>query len=162
MAYSQVHSVEHRVLDSYYWCVPYGPLCLYEFGPGVKNDKGSTALLYIAMALAHIINVHMDLHRLPARFTITYNINALACNCRQCTTPTYLCDVIKEYAPSRPLRSSLRQLCKEKKTRSNRAFAVCVYKLSNQLPLDLRCISTVESFISLRKPLRLTLLGRPI
>jgi hypothetical protein len=92
----------------------------------------------------------MDLHWVPIRYRINYKTNLLTYKCLKGTAPSYLCDLIEEYAPSRSLRSSNKHLLKEKlarsKTYGERAFSVCAPKLWNQLPLDLRCIDTIESF----------------
>ena len=63
--------------------------------------------------------------------------------------PIYLCELLEVYEPTRSLRSSSKNLLRERKARTKageRAFAVCGPKLWNQLPLSVRNCDSVSEF----------------
>jgi dsDNA-binding SOS-regulon protein len=100
----------------------------------------------------HITSVLKDLHWLPVSIRIKFKINLLTYKCLQGSAPSYLCDLLEEYNPSRTLRSSSMRLLKEKATRKtnktygHRAFSICAPKLWNSLPQELRFKDTVGAF----------------
>jgi dsDNA-binding SOS-regulon protein len=98
----------------------------------------------------HITPVLKDLHWLPITYRVEYKICLLTYKCLQGTAPSYLCELLEEYTPSRTLRSSNKGYLKEKKARcktyGHRAFSVCAPRLWNRLPVHIRCHDSLYGF----------------
>jgi hypothetical protein len=99
----------------------------------------------------HITPVLMNLHWLPVKLRIRYKINLLTFKCRNALAPSYLCDLIEEYKPTRSgLRSAGKDLLLEiegrTETYGERPFSVCAPKLWNVLPQSIRSIKTLDAF----------------
>ena len=100
----------------------------------------------------HITPVLKNLHWLPIRKRIQFKILLLVYKSRSGTAPSYLKEVLIDYAPSRTLRSTSKNLlCKPRtnmKTYGDRAFSACAPKLWNQLPSEIRAAESVAFFKS--------------
>jgi len=98
----------------------------------------------------HITPTLKNLHWLPFPYRIDYKINLMTFKCLHGVAPSYLCELIEEYVPTRSLRSSTKGYLKEKKARcktyGERAFSVCAPKLWNKLPQEVREKGTVDTF----------------
>jgi hypothetical protein len=93
-----------------------------------------------------------SLHWLPVAFRIEYKLLLLAYKCLHGLAPIYLSSLLQPYIPSRSLRSSEKELLKEPDFRTDchgkRAFSVCVPRLWNMLPIELKSCTSVDSFKS--------------
>ena len=99
----------------------------------------------------HATPLLRSLHWLPVRARIDYKIAYLCFQCLHSTSaPSYLCDLLEEYSPSRALRSqdafllSVPRHCLA--SFGKKAFSVYAPTLWNSLPLSLRSISTLSTF----------------
>ena len=104
----------------------------------------------------HITPVLAELHWLPVSFRIDFKILLLTFKALNGLAPSYLCDMVKPYVPTRTLRSAGRGLLKETDkvtlvSRGDRAFSVKAPKLWNSLPEELRLSTSLLSFKSLLK-----------
>ena len=91
----------------------------------------------------------IDLHWLPVKFRIEYKILLLVYKSIHGGGPMYLSSLLKEYHPTRSLRSSEKMLLCEPKTRrkyGDRAFSVAGPKLWNLLEDKARACKTVNAF----------------
>ena len=95
------------------------------------------------------------LHWLPVKYRIEYKMNLLTFKSLRGDAPVYLSDLLKEYVPSRLLRSASSGLLDESKTGKkkcgDRAFSVAAPRLWNSLPEDLRDIQELTPFKSALK-----------
>ena len=99
----------------------------------------------------HISPVLKKLHWLPIRKRIEFKILLLTWKALNGMAPKYLQDLVMPYTPARSLRSSHQHLLKTPKTRvacGERAFSAAAPSLWNNLPLNLRIISSLETFKS--------------
>ena len=91
-----------------------------------------------------------ELHWLPVKQRILYKALCMAHRCVSGTAPVYLSELVSLYVPQRSLRSTNQLLLQQpaSRTRSygDRAFAVAVPKLWNQLPMDMRLCDSYNSF----------------
>ena len=97
----------------------------------------------------HITPFLIKLHWLPVKFRIEYKILLQVYKCLCGGGPEYLMELLQEYCPARPLRSSNKWLLPEPKTKKkygDRAFSVAGPKLWNTLPDDLKNAPSVDSF----------------
>ena len=98
----------------------------------------------------HITLLFEYFHRLSIQQRIQYKINSLCYNCITGTAPSYLCDCLPHYTPSRTLRSASDTLSLQiPRTRlstvGSRAFSVLGPSTSNDLPLHLRQKPSLDS-----------------
>ena len=99
----------------------------------------------------HVTPILFDLHWLPVEQRIIYKICLLCYKALNGCTPSYLSDLIPNYVPNRTLRSSSDQriLSKPKthyKFYGERSFSFFGPSVWNDLPLDLRYSSSVNTF----------------
>ena len=103
----------------------------------------------------HISPVIKSLHWLPISKRIEYKILTLTYKCIHDQAPSYLKDLIKEYEPSRALRSASQHLLQVPVTRlksyGDRTFAKAAPLLWNQLPLQIRETDSLDAFKSMLK-----------
>ena len=95
-----------------------------------------------------------ELHWLPIRARITFNVATVVYCLRERRQPTYLADVISDDIPTRTLRSSTKTLLAEPSFWTNigrRSFRYVAAKTLTNLPDD---IKTVDSIILCRKGLK--------
>ena len=101
----------------------------------------------------HITPLFQSLHRLPIQQRIQYKINTLCYKCITGTAPSYLCDCLQLYTPSRTPRSASDTLSLQiprtrHSTVGSRAFSVFGPSTWNDLPLPLRQKPSLDSFKS--------------
>ena len=103
----------------------------------------------------HISPVIKSLHWLSISKRIELKILTLTYKCIHDQAPTYLKDLIKEYEPSRTLRSASRHLLEVPITRlksyGDRTFAKAAPSLWNELPLRIRESDSLDVFKSMLK-----------
>ena len=98
----------------------------------------------------HITPVCQYFHWLSIQQRIQYKINSLCYNCIMGTAPSYLCDCLQLYTPSRTLRSASDTLGLQiPRTRlstvGSHAFSVFGPSTWNDLPLHLRQKPSLDS-----------------
>ena len=99
----------------------------------------------------HISPVLKKLHWLPIRKRIEFKILILTWKAVNGLAPNYLQNLVMPYTPARSLRSSHQHLLKIPKTRvacGERAFSSAAPCLWNNLPFNLRIITSLETFKS--------------
>ncbi len=100
----------------------------------------------------HIRTALFDLHWLPVKQRISLKIMLLTFKCLIGKAPVYLRDMMERYMPNRPLRSSSALLLKvsrfKNKTLGARTFVYAAVSLWNSLPLEIRAIDNIETFVS--------------
>ena len=103
----------------------------------------------------HITPVLKSLHWLPIHLRIKFKILLLCYRVVHGLAPQYLCDLLMPYCQSRTLRSSSQSMLVIPKTRrktyGDRAFSCFAPTLWNELPKDLKCATSIDSFKSLLK-----------
>ena len=103
----------------------------------------------------HITPVLSDLHWLPVSYRIVFKILLLVFKSLNNLSPNYLADRLCYQSHSRNLRSTSKRLLEQPlsftKTNGDKAFSVCVPKLWNSLPLDLRKSPSLTGFKEARK-----------
>ena len=96
----------------------------------------------------HIMPALCNLHWLPVRARLEYKSALMTFKCLSGGAPQYLVDCVQLYSPSRSLRSSNKNLCKEVGTRKaigHTAFSVSGPQTWNSLPGNLRSLSVTEN-----------------
>jgi hypothetical protein len=91
-----------------------------------------------------------SLHWLPVQQRIKFKTLTIVYKTLNNLAPSYLCDLIEPYVPSRNLRSSHQNVLKVPFTNSSlvisRAFSVNGPRLWNELPGDVRSATSLDSF----------------
>ena len=80
----------------------------------------------------HVTPIRKHLHWLPIDYRIKYKILLTCFNCVHKTAPSYLCELIRMYEPSRYLRSGKKHLLHvpfRKGKFADKSFEVCAPKL---------------------------------
>jgi hypothetical protein len=80
-------------------------ICVYEYGRGVKSDW-RYRIVTLTRKQDHISPILYNLHSLPVEQRIVFKIILLTFKVLHNVAPSYLCDLVKSYVPSRSLRSS--------------------------------------------------------
>ena len=99
----------------------------------------------------HITPVLAELHWLPVQQCIQFKILVFVFKSLNQLAPTYLCELIKPYEPSRNLHSSSSSNLSIRIPKTNfgaRAFSIAGPTLWNNLPRDLKLLSTLSEFKS--------------
>ena len=103
----------------------------------------------------HITPTLISLHWLPVHYRIQYKLLLLTFKSQNNKAPVYLADLLEPYIPIRALRSDTQERLVQPKTRTkkygDRAFSTCGPKLWNELPQNIKCAETVDTFKSLLK-----------
>ena len=97
----------------------------------------------------HITLVLNALHWLPVQYRIQYKLLLLVFHSLHGSAPQYNCQLITRYNPSRCLRSSTSSLLVVPQTHNNlgdRAFSHAGLLLWNNLPLNIRNMSSIHKF----------------
>ena len=98
----------------------------------------------------HITPILETLHWLPVEERIEFKIAVLTYKCMQNVAPSYLCDLIKPYEPSRTLRSIDQKLLiiprTHTKTLGTKSFYFSAPTVWNSLPLEIRNSETTDIF----------------
>ena len=114
-------------------------------------------IVTLTKSSSHITPQLKDLHWLPVAQRVKFKVLLLVFKCQHNMAPPYLQDLIRPYKPSRALRSSGQFLLEvpftQQSSFGNRAFGVIGPRLWNELPLDLRTLSSVTTFKSKLKTL---------
>ena len=90
-----------------------------------------------------------ELHWLPIEHRITYKLVTLAHRIKSTGLPVYLRELLTDYEPARPLRSSSRNLLCQYKTKlvvASRGFRHSAAAARNNLPDNIRCINSLNNF----------------
>ena len=110
----------------------------------------SARLITYARKSDHITPILKELHWLPVKSRIEYKVLLLTYKCLNNMAPDYLSNMLEEYKPPRPLRSSAGNTLCVPKTRTkgygDRAFSVSAPRLWNALPMDIRSSRTLRKF----------------
>ena len=97
----------------------------------------------------HITPTLKKLHWLPIPQRITFKIALLTFKALSCHQPSYLCELIVPYQPTRHLRSADQRLLTVPDIKSSlgrRSFSFSAPSIWNSLPLSLRSCDSVSSF----------------
>ena len=97
----------------------------------------------------HITPVLHSLHWLPVEQRIKYKVLLFVFKSLHQSAPSYLCELISQYQPSRTLRSADQMsLCVPKSNTKygDRAFAICGPSFWNNLPVSLRQSQSIDAF----------------
>ena len=97
----------------------------------------------------HISPVLADIHWLPIRARITYEIATVVFKMREVKQPMYLAELIVDYKLARELRSTSRLALKEpcvKTTTGQRSFHFAAAKIWNGLPDHIRSFDSLDTF----------------
>ena len=100
----------------------------------------------------HITPTLAELHWLPVKQRIIFKMLLLTYKCLHGQAPVYLADLLTPHAPCRSLRSANMQRLEVPPTRlrtyGDRSFAAAAPRLWNDLPMEVKCAPTVETFKS--------------
>ena len=98
----------------------------------------------------HVTPLLYDLHWLPVKFRIVYKMCLIMYKISRDMAPAYLCELVKQYKPTRCLRSSSKSLYTVPSARvkafGDRAFAIAGPKTWNSLPEDLKVAENFDIF----------------
>jgi hypothetical protein len=124
---------------------------LYLIDQLQKIQNSAARLVLKARKRDHVTPLLRELHWLPVQQRINYKLSTLCFSFFSGTSPSYISDLLKPYAPSRQLRSSSddRILCIPRtrtKTYGQRTFSFCAATQWNSLPKHLRHSETVSTF----------------
>ena len=108
-------------------------------------------LIYRAKKTDHITPLLFQLHWLPIKFRIDYNIALLCFKCLNNTLLTYSKDLVQVYVPRRTLRSGtdnskFLKPVMDYKSYEEMSFSFYGPSVWNSLPVDLRKIENVDTF----------------
>ena len=95
-----------------------------------------------------------ELHWLPVRKRVHYNLLLITYKTLNDSAPEYLVNQLQDYCPTRALRSVDQNLLSVKKTRINigdRSFAVAAWVLWNALPYQIKKAKFIDFFKSMMK-----------
>ena len=113
-------------------------------------QNSAARLVVQASKFEHVTPVLLKLHWLPVRFRIMFKILLMVYKCLHDMAPPYLANVIKPRKTSRSLRSTTMEYLEEQRSRlvtyGDRSFSVAGPKLWNNLPLQIRKSSSIQSF----------------
>ena len=118
--------------------------------------KNNAARLIHRKRQGHVTQLLINLHWLPVEARIDYKICTLVFKCQNQSAPLYLQDLVIPYKPNRDnMRSATSHRMDPPKVKQKRAgersFLYAAAKLWNELPLDLRFCSSIDSFKSALK-----------
>ena len=98
----------------------------------------------------HFTPIMLKFHWIPLNYRIHFKTLLLVYKCLNGFAPTYLSELLHYHNSSRLLRSSSQNLLAVPKSRlktyGDRAFSVVAARLWNQLPLELRSVTSVDQF----------------
>ncbi len=102
----------------------------------------------------HISPVLRRLHWLPVKHRITFKVLLLTYKALHGLAPCYITELLQRYIPTRTLRSGSKALLTPVSSSTSygaRSFAVAAPALWNDIPLEIRNATSVESFKSMLK-----------
>ena len=113
-------------------------------------QSSAARLVVQASKFDHVTPVLIKLHWLPVCFRIMFKILLMVYKCLHDMAPPYLANVIKPRKTSRSLRFTTMEYLEEQRSRlviyGDRSFSVAGPKLWNNLPLQIRKSSSIQSF----------------
>lgn len=113
-------------------------------------QNSAARILTYTSSRQHITDVLHSLHWLPVQSRIVFKTLTLTYKAIHGIAPSYICDLVILYTPSRSLRSAdsftLQQPPCRLKSMGERAFSVAAPRLWNALPLTVRNAPTLASF----------------
>ena len=117
----------------------------------MQNIQNSAARLILGLSkFEHITPALQQLHWLPIRYRIQFNIMTIVYKAVHNAAPEYICDLIESKQSKYSLRSvngiNLRERRSHLKICGVRAFSVCAPKLWNSLPSEVRTSETIYLF----------------
>ena len=124
--------------------LPHSQLSLLQ-----KLQNSAARIVTLTRRTTHITPVLSSLHWLPVESRIVFKLLLLVFHCMHGSAPEYNINLLMPYNPPRRLRSSDSKLLtvpKTKKLWGDRSFAHAGPYLWNQLPQDIRYISSVNCF----------------
>ena len=108
--------------------------------------------LCVGISDDHITSILKELHWIPAQQRIIFKILLITYKALNDLAPIYISNLLNKYVPIRQLRSSSQYLLNvpssNLKTYGDRAFSVCAPKLWNDLPYEIKCSFSINSFKS--------------
>ena len=116
-----------------------------------RAQNAAARMLTRTRKFDHISPVLRNLHWLPIRQRIKYKLLLLTWKALHGMAPPYIQDLLKEYAPTRNLRSSSQHLLDSARTSTSygdRAFSAVAPALWNALPTDIRGNQSIDTFCS--------------
>ena len=114
-----------------------------------KLQNVAARIVTLTSRRKHITPVLQSLHWLPVHFRIVFKLLLLVFHCLHGSAPTYNINLLTYYNPPRRLRSSninLLVVPRSNKLWGDRSFAHAGPLLWNELPPNIRNISTVHDF----------------
>ena len=94
-------------------------------------------------------NLRRSLHWLPIAERITYKIAMITFKARLHHKSAYLAELVNDHTPSRSLRSSMKELLVEPRTKTkvaSRAFRSAAPHIWNNLPVNIRTLTSIDGF----------------
>ena len=126
-----------------------------------RVQNSAARLLTGTRSREHITPVLRELHWLPIKHRINFEILLITYKALNSLAPPYLADLLHHHAPSRFLRSISANLLKvprtKRRTWGDRAFSVAAPTLWNSLPSHIKVSPTLSSFKSALKTYLFTL-----
>ena len=107
-------------------------------------QNSAAHLVFCARKHDHVTPLLVNLHWLPVQCRIQFKILLMTFKVLRGEAPSYLCDLITPYVPTRTLRSQnkllLHQPCFHLKSYGRRAFKTSVPSLWNDLPYNIKTL----------------------
>ena len=147
------HTVVHALVTSrldYGNCMVFG-ITSHLLDKLQRAQNAAARMLTRTRKFDHISPVLRNLHWLPIRQRIKYKSLLLTWKALHGMAPPYIQDLLKEYAPTRNLRSSSQHLLDSARTSTSygdRAFSAVAPALWNALPTDIRESQSIDTFCS--------------
>ena len=147
------HTVVHALVTSrldYGNCMVFG-ITSHLLDKLQRAQNAAARMLTRTRKFDHISPVLRNLHWLPIRQRIKYKLLLLTWKALHGMAPPYIQDLLKEYAPTRNLRSSSQHLLDSARTSTSygdRAFSAVAPALWNALPTDIRESQSIDTFCS--------------
>ena len=145
-----VHAFVTSKIDSFNSLLIGLPSQLLSKLQSVQN--AAARLITCSRKHCHITPVLFQLHWLPVAERIKFKILLITYKSLNNLAPSYICDMISRYRPSRNLRSSSEVLLNRGdyrlKSYGGRSFSACAPELWNSLPSSIRSAASLSSFKS--------------
>ena len=151
------HEIGHELFMNYSWFFRRGngnallcglPQTLLFKVQRVQN--AAARLVCLTGRREHITPVLKELHWLPVRQRISFNVLVLTYQALHGTAPQYMTDLLSQYQPTRSLHSNDTLLLTAPQSRltsfGDRAFQHAVPRPWNGLPISLRSANNLNSF----------------
>ena len=119
--------------------------------PDFVIQRNQNTLAWIVLRSAPVASVLLRLHWLPVISHIKYKLATITYKSLSVAQPTYLHLLLKQYQPTRFLRSGSQNLLALPTLLSEfgrHAFCYCAPSVWNKFPLSMRSLSSFNSFIS--------------